>query len=189
MRAWMRWTLAFAFFQLLEFDLPAHGPLVAAQSGLLFPEAMERRQERAVGEGSETGNTDIDANGGGRLRKRRFNLPLGLDADEPLASREADRGVAGLAQNLTGQPQAHPAELRQEDAPVGRVDLELLGIGVAEALLLSLFFEARKVGAFVEEIVVRPLQVFEGVLQGMDRGLFQPGRFCPIAPGGELLGL
>ncbi len=109
-----------------EFDLAAHRPLIAAQSGLVALETVKRRKETAVAHRSEAGNTHIYANGGSRLRYRLFDFPPGLNADEPLASGEADGGVLHRAQYLVAVAVAHPAEPGQKDTVVALFQLHAL---------------------------------------------------------------
>ena len=77
----MRWTRAFALFQLLvNFCLAAHGPLCAAQSGFVPPEAVERREVvAAVAHPGKAGNAHIDTDCAGDLRQRLVDIALGLE--------------------------------------------------------------------------------------------------------------
>jgi len=51
----------------------------------------------------------------------------------------------------------------------------------------TLVLKFRKVGAFLEEILVRLLQVLQGMLQWVAGRVFQPRRFRAIAPPGQVL--
>ncbi len=93
-----------------------------------------------------------------------FNFPLGLDAHEPLAARLAHRNVLHRAQYLTAVAVAQPAQLGQEQAAVGLVELDLFWVGIAEAVRLTLLLEAREVRPLSEEVGVGPLQILERLL-------------------------
>lgn len=68
------------------------------------------------------------------------------------------------------------------------VELDLLGIGVAEAVRLAIFLESRKVCPLGEEVFVSPIQVFEGMLQRVNRRRFELRSFIAVPPGRQLLG-
>ncbi|MBX9477293.1 hypothetical protein J8Z83_21935, partial [Yersinia enterocolitica] len=57
------------------------------------------------------------------------------------------------------------------------VELDLLRVGVAEAVALPLFLEARKVGTSGEKVGVGPFQILEGLLQRMNWRIAQPRCF------------
>jgi len=80
-----------------------------------------------------------------------------------------------------------PAQLGQEDAAVGLVELDLLRVWVAEAVAPALLLETREVGALGKEVGIRPLQVLERLLQRMDGRIRQPCRLRAVAPLGEQL--
>ena len=115
------------------------------------------------------------------------HLPLGLDRHKPFAIRPTDGDVLHRAQHIATVAIAHPAELREEDTAVGLIKPELFGVGVAKAIVLSPLLEAGKIGPLGEEIGISPLQVFEGLLQGMNRGIGQPRGLRAVAPFGEQL--
>jgi len=81
----------------------------------------------------------------------------------------------------------HPAELGEKQAVVALIEFDLLRVRVAEAVALPLFPEARKRRAFGEEVAVGPLQILQGLLQGMDRRIGQPYSISAAAPAGERL--
>ena len=56
----------------------------------------------------------------------------------------SDGDVIGLALNSPAIAVSHPTQLGQEEAAVGFIDLELLGIRIAKALTVSLALEARE---------------------------------------------
>lgn len=87
-------------------------------------------------------------------------FPFGLDRHKPFAARARNSDVLDRTEHVPAVAVAQPAQLRQEHAAIAGVDLELLGVGVAEAVRLALFLEAREVGAFGKEILVGPFQVF-----------------------------
>jgi hypothetical protein len=67
------------------------------------------------------------------------------------------------------------------------VEFDLFRIGIAESITATLALKLRKVGAFLEEIFVRLLQILQGVLQRMTRRVLQPRCVGTIAPPGQLL--
>src|SRR5690606_1726689 len=118
---------------------------------------------------------------------RSLNFALGLNRHEPLAARLAHGDISDCAQHLATIAVAQPSQLGQEDTTVALIELDLLRIGVAEAVALALFLEAREVRPLSEEVAVGPLQVLERLLQGMGRRIGQPSRFRAVAPLGEHL--
>ena len=177
--------------------LAGHLPLGLGQSVLVAGEGVEWFQHRfplPIPEGGEAHHAEVDANRerGGVQRHRHFSLRL--DRNVPVAGAQADRDVLEGAEHLPAVSVAQPAQLGQENPVVALVELELLGVGEAEAVVQAALLEAGEVGTLLEEILVGPVEVFEGVLQGMHRGNLQPGRQPPggqqrtVAPGCELLG-
>ncbi len=171
-----------------EFHLAAHGLLRLAQRGFVAFEAIERCVDRAIAQGGEAHHAEVDANRerGGVQRHRHFSLRL--DRNVPVAGAQADRDVLEGAEHLPAVAIAQPAQLGQENPAVALVELELLGVGEAEAVALALALEAWEVGTLLEEILVGPVEVFEGMLQRMNGRFFQPDRFGAVAPGGQLPG-
>jgi len=90
-------------------------------------EAVERRVVRAVAQGSEADDAQVDADGIA-LRYWIFDLAFGLDRDEPLAVRLADGDVLHRAQHAPAVAVAQPAELRQEYAAVKLIELNLFRV-------------------------------------------------------------
>ena len=177
--------------------LAGHLPLGLGQSVLVAGEGVAWFQHRfplPIPEGGEAHHAEVDANRerGGVQRHRHFSLRL--DRNVPVAGAQADRDVLEGAEHLPAVSVAQPAQLGQENPVVALVELELLGVGEAEAVVQAALLEAGEVGTLLEEILVGPVEVFEGVLQGMHRGNLQPGRQPPggqqrtVAPGCELLG-
>lgn len=105
--------------------------------------------------------TDV---GDGRMHRVRDG-ELGLERDEPATVRSAaDRGIFQLADYVPAFVKPHPADGGQKHPSV--VDLDSLR--QAEGILVVLLFEAGKtlVGLLlVEEIVKRPAQILEFLLQ------------------------
>lgn len=168
-----------------ELLLAAHGALRLGQRLLVALEAVEGREDGAIAQGGEAHDAEVDTDRR-TLVEGDLDLALGLDRGEPFAVGLADRDVLRGAQHLAAVAVAQPAELGQEQAAIRLVELELLRIGIAEAVLrAALLLEPRKVGALGEEVGIGPLQVLEGLLQRMYRGLREPRRFRAIAPFGE----
>ncbi|VDY07274.1 protein of unknown function [Thiomonas sp. Sup16B3] len=169
-----------------EFHFAAHRLLRFAQPHLMPLEAAQRRVERAVRERGEPGNAHVDADRAA-LRDGLLDLALGLDRHKPFAARLADGDIPHRAQHIPAEANSQPAELGQEQAVVALIELDLLGIGVTEALALPLLLEARESRPFGEEVGVRPLQVLERLLQRVDRRIGEPRRLYAVAPFGEQL--
>lgn len=70
---------------------------------------------------------------------------------------------------------------------MGLIGLDLLRIGIAEAVGLTFLPETREVRPPGEEVDAGPLQIPERLLQGIDRRIGQPGRFRVVALPGEQL--
>lgn len=170
-----------------EPGLAAHGLLRFAQGRFMPLEAVERRVERAVRECGEADHAHVDTHCCGGLRHGLLNFALGLDAYEPLAARLAHGDISDCAQHLATIAVAQPSQLGQEDTTVALIELDLLRVGVAEAVALAFLLETWKVGPLGEEVAVGPLQILERLLQGMDRRIGQPSRFRAVAPLGEHL--
>lgn len=141
-------------------------------------EAIERSELRAIAERSEPGDAHVDADCTGGLRHRLLNLSLGLDADEPLAARQAYRAIAQHARHLARQP--HPAQLGQKNPTIGQIELELLRIWITKAVALAALGKLRERCTLCKEIPVCPPQVLQGMLQRMNRGIFEPRRSEPL---------
>lgn len=177
----------FLFPVLAEFDLARHSPLVTRKALLVLLEAVERCNETAVAQGGKARNADIDAYGRGVGWHRLGHLPLGLDAGVPLDSALTQSHVPCHARNVPAVAVAHPAQFRQFDAAVGLIDLELLGVWVAQAVALPFLLEAREGSPFGEEIGVGALQILERPLQRVARCMPWPRRLRAVAPLGEQL--
>src|SRR6267143_2261585 len=94
---------------------------------------------------------------------RRWDLPLGLDGHEPLATGFADSDVLRFTKHLLRLAVAHPAHLRDFDTSVLVVYLEALRNSVT--LTLTFLLELRKVSSFLKEVCVRSFQVLQRLLQ------------------------
>src|SRR5437016_4502974 len=94
-----------------------------------------------------------------------LDLLRSLDGDIPLARFAGERHLFWSACDGAALAVAHPAEFRQGDAAVGFVELELLGVGVAEAVVAALLLKLWNIGALLKEILVGPLQILEALLQ------------------------
>ena len=167
-----------------EFGFAAQTLLRFAQGGFMTLEAVDRCVERAVRQGGESRNAHVDADCPA-LRDGLLNLAFGLDAREPFAARLAHSDALHRAQHLAAVAVAQPAELGQEHAAVGLIELDLFWIGIAEAIRQALLLEAREVRPLGEEVGIGPLQILERLLQWMNRRIGQPSRFCAVTPPGE----
>jgi hypothetical protein len=168
-----------------ELHLATQRPLRVTQSGLVSPEAIKGRKRGAIAEGGESGNAHIDADGPGGPRHRGLHFALGLDAHRPLVRPQGYRGIARHTQHHARQAQPHPPEFGKKEPAIDLVELELLGVGIAETGMPAAFLELRKPRALGKEVLIGPLQVLESLLQRVGRGISQPWRFRAVAPRGE----
>src|SRR5229473_325656 len=136
----------------------------------------------AIAQGREASNAQVDPHVSSAARDGRLDCPFGLDAGVPPAAGLAQGDVLRHAQHRPAVAVSKPAELRQEEPVVDRVDLELLRIGVAKALAPSLALEAREVRTARKEVLVRTLQIFQRLLQGVGGRVRQPGRLSAVPP-------
>ena len=118
---------------------------------------------------------------------KRADFPLGLKADKPLAAVARYGDVFHRSQHIPAVSIANPAEFRQEDPGIPLVNLELLRVGVAETVAPAFFLGAGKVSAFFKEVLVGSFRILGSLLQRMNRGILQPGRFRTVAPFGDEL--
>ncbi len=151
------------------------------------PEAVERLKERAVRKRSEAGNAHVDAHCRSGLRNGLCYLALGLDADKPLAARETDGDVLHCAEHLAAVAVAQPSQLGQEDTTVALVGLDLFRVWETETVATALLLGLRETGAFLEKVLVGPLQILERLLQGLAWRFVQPERLRLCLPLGEHL--
>ncbi len=105
-----------------------------------------------------------------------------------LAARLAHGDVADITQHISALAIAQPAEFGQKDASIGLVESDLFRIGIPETGAAPFALERWEVGALGEEILVRLLEVFQGLLQRVTGCLCQPWCLRPIAPPGQQLG-
>ncbi len=124
-----------------SFLFAAHAPLVAGKALFMALETIERRDEIAIAEGGETGNADINADQHLLPRNGRFNFFFCLNGHEPLATALADGGVLDRSNDFAAVAIAQPTQLGQEDAAVALIELDLLGVGIAEAVRLAFFLK------------------------------------------------
>src|SRR4051794_5576721 len=96
-----------------------------AQGGCMPLETVEWGVDGAIREGGKPGHTQVDADRTA-LWQGLLNLSLRLDAYEPLATAEADRGILHRAEHRTAVAVTQPTELGQEKARVHLVELDLL---------------------------------------------------------------
>jgi len=169
-----------------ELRLAAHRLLRLAQSSLMPLETVERCVERPVRERGKARHAHVDSDGIA-MRNWPLDFAFGLDADKPLAARQADGDVLHRTRHVPTVAVAQPAELGQKDAAVTLIELDLFRVGVAQALALPLLLEAREVGPLGEEVGVGPFQILEPLLQGMRWCILEPRRFRTVAPLGEQL--
>jgi len=163
-----RVNLLDAGFRLLpvaaELRLARHGTLIACKPLLVLPEGVERFDVAAIGQRGKARDTHIYTDDAGGRMHRLLNLALGLDAHEPLAAVGRHGDVFCHAENVPAVAVANPTEFRQEDTAVGLVYFELLGIGIAETIVLPFFLEPWKICTLGKEVRIGTLQVLERLL-------------------------
>ena len=118
---------------------------------------------------------------------RLIDFPFRLDRREPLAPRLADGDVLHLTQYVAAIAVAQPADLWQEQAAVGLVELDLPRVRIAQAVAPTLLPEARETGSPGKKVGIGPPQVLERLLQRVNRRSGQPCGFSTVAPLGEPL--
>ena len=97
------------------------------------------------------------------------------------------------APHIPSLSESDPTKLGQLGAAAGFIQRELLGIGIAEAGSRSVLLEVGKPGLFGEEVLVRAIQVFEGMHARHAQSLFEPWVLTPrwrrlaCTPSGQLL--
>ena len=69
-----------------EFNVAGHAPLILGEALLVFLEAIERSDERAIVERSKLCDAHIDANRCALYRLRLLHLSLRLDRCKPFAA-------------------------------------------------------------------------------------------------------
>jgi len=109
-------------------------------------------RDSSVGQRGEAGYAHVDADDACRLRRRYVDLAPRLDGKESAAVSLTDGDVLQRSQDLAAVPVPDPAKLRQEDAAIPLVQLELLGERIAEAVTLALHFEVWEIGSLGEEV-------------------------------------
>ena len=170
-----------------ELLFAAHGALMPRQPLRVTLERINWSDDLPGGQRGEIRHAHIHPDHVGRRMHGLFDLALGLDGREPLATRLAHGDVFHITQHVPAVAIAQPSELGQEQAAVRLVELDLFRVRVAEAIVLALLLEAREVGAFGEEVGVGPLQILERLLQRVNGRVCEPGRLRAVAPLREFL--
>jgi len=176
-------NLRFGFFPVAAEFFPAAQSLLRFTKRLFVsPETVQWFNIGPIGKGGEAYHSHVDPH----VRCGRMNgggyLPLGLDAHKPLAAGLAHGDVSDLAWHFAAFPVTYPAELGQEDAVVGLIQTNLPWIGIPKTVLLPFFPEPGEIGPPGEEIGVGPFQVFQALLQGVNRRFGKPCGFRIVPP-------
>ena len=167
---------------LAEPDFPTQCLLRFPQRNLVSAKTVQRCMERAVGEGGEPHDPHVDAHVRA-FREGKLDVAFGLNGYVPLVARATDRDVPDRSQHLSTVAIRQPAELGQEDAPIGLVQPDLLRCRITERVPSSTSLAAWKRCAPGEEIVVGAAQVLELLLQGLCRRIRQPPGVRRMTPG------
>jgi hypothetical protein len=108
-------------------------------------------------------DAETDANRGRCRMHRHIALTFGLDRDERFPTRLAHRHLLRRADHFAAVAVAQPAQLGEEDAAVGLIQLEALR--KAKAVLRAAFSECGVVGDLVEEPLLSHVQAFQRMLE------------------------
>ena len=127
-----------------ELLFPGHHPLIAFEPVLVLLEAVERFDKSAVAERGKASYADIDPDRRCGRVNRLLYFPPGLDRDEVLPARHADRDVAEFAVYLAAIAIEEPAQFGKEDAVIALFELNLLWIGITKTLVLPFLAERRR---------------------------------------------
>ena len=130
---------------------------------------------RSVAGDGKMGQPDIDADRLAIGRHGRHHLAVvGQDGGMKLATGvAADRDRLDLADDLAMNNAFNPADFRQVDA----VAFDLYALRILDGLATVLGLEARVSSALGEEVLERPRQVLNGLLQRLGIGAAEPFKF------------
>jgi hypothetical protein len=101
------------------------------------------------------------------------DLPFRLESDIPVIVLSGDRDVPYLSYDLPALPVSHPADLR-EIYP-GILLIELVSLGITEAIPDPPFMEPGISGSSLEEVRIGTIQILEGLLKNLGMGILQKG--------------
>src|ERR1700722_15134216 len=182
-----------SFPVLAELLFPAHGLLRFAQPCLRLTKTIPWSIERPIGKGRQADHPHVYAHSCGRSMDWRFYLTLGLNRNQPSATRQAHRDVLDRTQHFPAVAISHPAKLGKPDAVV--ILFQTGPLRIAKAGVLFLLLEPRlayQLGAIdsallqllqrVQASCPRGIQVFQGLLQSLRRCLIQPVRLFVLLP-------
>ena len=93
-----------------ELHFARHGPLIAGESYLVFPEGVGRFDVAAVAQSGEACDSYVDTDNGRRRVYWQLDVALGLDRREPLAAVTRYRDVLRRAEDVPAVAVANPAE-------------------------------------------------------------------------------
>jgi len=168
--------------------LARHRTLRVLEAPGLLRRGLERRDQLAVARRGERSEAQIDPERGRHAQRIDSLMALDLDRCEPLACLAAHADVAHLAGHGPALPHARPAQLRELDAPVRLIQLDLLCVREAQTRLVTVLLEGRQAALLGEEALVRSVQTLQRLLLCVHRSLGQPRTGGGVAPRGEPLG-
>ncbi len=134
------------------------------------PREVRGQDDRPVRERGEADHSKVDPDDSRRGVGGNRDLPLRLDHDEPFVAGSPDGHVLDCAQNLPALAVCDPSDLREKDPGIGTVELHALWI--PEGIVLALLPERWEACPLLEEVLVGPVEILEGLLEnlGMDTG-------------------
>jgi len=160
------------------FLFPGQPALSPGQLFLQLAEAVQRCVDRAVREGGEAGDAQIDSRRGRDGRHWLGYLPLSLDGREPMPTPAGDSEILECPQDITAFAETNPADLGK----IHSVALDLETLGIAKTVMLPLFPKPGHPFGLLEAVPQGPVQVFEDLLLYLGMGLFQKAVFFAPLP-------
>lgn len=154
-----------------ECDLAGKLALFPRQPGLMLAERIRRGEDGSVGQRGEPGDTHVDADHAGRGVSWFGNFPFRLDADMPFSGSQAYRNLFRRSLDIAALSVPYPAYLWQIDAGVSFIQSEPLR--VAEGIMSAFLFEPGKIRPLLKEVDIRPIKVFERLLEDLGVGFGQ----------------
>ena len=168
-----------------EFHFSTQGLLSLSKVLLLPAKTVDRFVDGTIRQGGEPHDSRIQSHGFA-FQRCRFDLGFNLDRHVPPPAFAAHGEVSQRPVHDTTVAVAHPSEFRQEDTAVRLVQFELVSIRDAERLPTTFALEPRRFRSAGEKVGVRPIQILDGLLQGVAWRIPQPCGFRIRSPGRDL---
>lgn len=168
---------------LSELLFARHRLLGASEALLVCLETVPRCDRTTVRQGGKARNAQVNADASRSRMQLRIDLALSLDENELLSARLAHHHILWRAEHLAAIAVAQPAQLGQQDATVGPIQLETLGSQTLSCLPHFLKVGGRQV---CRRTAGKPYPGFQRVLKGSGRGLLQLAGLRIVFPGDEV---